>query len=173
MKKIGFVFLTTFLLVCQWGKTQENGIGPKEELQWYTDVAKAAEISNATNKPIFAFFTGSDWCSWCKRLQMNVFAKKEFIRWANQNVVLVELDFPRGKQLSPELQQQNSSLQQTFQVQGFPTIWMFYMAKQETGSGYNINALGSLGYPGGAEPGKEEVKFISDGNALLTKRPVK
>ncbi len=173
MKKIRFILFILFLVFSFLAKTQEGAVGPKEELQWYTDVAKAAEVSNATNKPIFAFFTGSDWCIWCKRLQMNVFAKKDFIRWANQNVVLVELDFPRGKQLSPELQQQNSSLQQTFQVQGYPTVWMFFMSKQENGAGYNINALGSLGYPGGAEPGKEELKFISDGNAVLAKRPVK
>lgn len=173
MKKFRFILFVVFLVFSFFGKTQDASIGPKEELQWYTDIARAAEVSNATNKPIFAFFTGSDWCVWCKRLQMNVFAKKDFIRWANQNVVLVELDFPRGKQLSPELQQQNNSLQQTFQVQGYPTVWMFFMSRQESGSGYNINALGSLGYPGGAEPGKEELKFISDGNAVLAKRPVK
>lgn len=173
MKNFACLLLTFLLFASSFVKAQDNLVGPKEELQWHTDITRAAEISNATNKPIFAFFTGSDWCVWCKRLQMNVFAKKDFIRWANQNVVLVELDFPRGKQLSPELQQQNSSLQQTFQVQGYPTVWMFYMNKQDGGAGYTINALGSLGYPGGAEPGKEEQKFIGEGNALLAKRPMK
>lgn len=171
MKKIYFVFVSIMLLSSVSFKAQQ--VGPKEELMWYTDIAKAAEISNATNKPIFAFFTGSDWCGWCRKLQVNVFSKKEFIRWAHQNVVLVELDFPRGKQLSPELQQQNSSLQQTFGVQGYPTVWLFFMSPQTGGVGYTINALGSTGYPGGAEPGREEVKFISDANAIIVNKATK
>jgi thioredoxin-related protein len=131
---------------------------------------KARELSAAGNKPIFAFFTGSDWCIWCKRLQHDVFSKPAFIEWANKNVILLELDFPRGKQLSPELAQQNNSLQQTFQVQGYPTIWMFFMNKDEQGQKFNLAPLGSCGYPQGAEPGKEEVKFIKDANAFLTKK---
>ena len=144
----------------------------KAGLTWYTDIVKANDISVATNKPLFAFFTGSDWCVWCHRLQANVFAKPEFIKWAKENVVLVELDFPRGKTLSPEITQQNASLQQTFQVQGYPTVWMFFLHKKKDAQGFDIEALGSLNYPQ-AEPGKEQIKFISDGNALLKKKSKK
>lgn len=142
----------------------ENG------LVWHTDIMKAREVSEAGNKPIFAFFTGSDWCVWCVRLQRDVFSKPAFIEWAKKNVVLLELDFPRGKQLSPELAQQNNSLQQTFGVQGYPTIWMFFMNKDEQAQKFNLAALGSCGYPQGAEPGKEEVKFIKDANTILAKK---
>ena len=69
------------------------------------------------------FFTGSDWCGWCIRLQKEVFYKPEFIEWANDNVVLVDIDFPRNKsKQSAELQQQNNLLQQQFGIQGYPTI---------------------------------------------------
>jgi protein disulfide-isomerase len=150
---------------------------PKTEspatLTWYTDVVKASEVSNATGKPLFAFFTGSDWCIWCKRLQADVFAKKKFIDWANKNVVLVELDFPRTKALSPELQQQNNSLQQTFGVQGYPTIWMFFLTKAADGTKFDIKPLGSTGYPGGAIVGKEEDKFLENANELLKKKDLK
>lgn len=46
------------------------------ELTWYTNIMEAQTLSQKANKPIFAFFTGSDWCGWCHRLQRNVFAKK-------------------------------------------------------------------------------------------------
>lgn len=36
---------------------------------WHTDVKKAVEIAKKEDKPIFFFFTGSDWCGWCIRLQ--------------------------------------------------------------------------------------------------------
>src|SRR5687767_88286 len=92
----------------------------KGGLTWHTDVMKANEISKSSGKPIFAFFTGSDWCGWCHKLQRDVFAKQSFIDWAKKNVVLLELDFPRKKQLPQELAQQNGSLQQALQVQGYP-----------------------------------------------------
>jgi len=139
------------------------------KLQWHTDLMKAHEASEKSKKPIFAFFTGSDWCGWCHKLQREVFAKPEFIEWANKNVVLLELDFPRSKPLSPELAQQNQSLQQQFQVRGYPTIWVFTTAKGE-GNTFSLNPLGSLGYPAGAEKGKEEVKFLSDANKVLANR---
>lgn len=166
--------ITIFIFCLCHSVFSQTQIGPKPEpLVWYTDMAQASEISRATNKPIFAFFTGSDWCGWCRKLQADVFSKDEFIVWAKKNVVLVELDFPRGKQLSPELTKQNYSLQQTFQVQGYPTIWMFFMNKDEKENRYNINALGSLGYPRGAEIGKEEIKFLNDANGILQKATVK
>ena len=32
------------------------------------------------------FFTGSDWCGWCMRLQREVFLTPEFTKWAKDNV---------------------------------------------------------------------------------------
>ena len=165
MKKIFFTLLVGFLCWESYAFAQKD-----LALVWQTDILKAQELSKSSNKPIFAFFTGSDWCGWCTRLQKNVFEKPKFIEWAQKNVILLELDFPRRKQLSPELTQQNAGLQQTFQVQGFPTIWMFFMTKDVAANNFNISALGSLGYPGGAEPGKEEVKFISDANKILANK---
>jgi hypothetical protein len=52
-------------------------------------------------------------------------------------------------------------------VQGYPTIWLFY-AKVDGANKINLNALGSLGYPAGAEKGKEEVQFLSEANAILS-----
>lgn len=144
----------------------------KPALTWYTDINKAHEVSQKTHKPIFAFFTGSDWCGWCHRLQREVFAKKEFIDWAKKNVVLLELDFPRRKELPKELAEQNMSLQQAFRVQGYPTIWIFTMEKNAEKK-FDIQPLGSLGYPSGAEPGKEEVKFLSNANLILAKKKEK
>lgn len=164
MKKIIFISIITLI---GFSKSLSAQTDKKDSLVWYTDLATVHEISKSTNKPIFGFFTGSDWCGWCHKLQRDVFAKKEFIDWASKNVVLLELDFPRRKQLPAELVQQNSGLQQAFQVRGYPTIWLFFTTKDETTNNYSITALGSLGYPQGAEAGKEEVKFLSDANLIL------
>jgi thioredoxin-related protein len=141
----------------------------KGGLTWYSDIKKADEISKSTGKPIFAFFTGSDWCGWCIRLQKDVFSKQAFIDWAKKNVVLVELDFPRKKQLPQDLAQQNMGLQQALQVQGYPTIWLMFLEPQKGTTNINISTLGSLGYPAGAVQGKEEVKFLEEANEILKK----
>lgn len=149
------------------GKTKE----PVEEgLTWYTSMSKATEQSQKLKRPIFALFTGSDWCVWCKRLQNDVFSKPEFIHWAQKNVILLELDFPRSKALPPDQVQQNNSLQQTFGVMGYPTVWMFNISSAEGSNNFNISALGSVGYPQGAVPGKEEVKFLEDANRVLNNK---
>lgn len=144
-----------------------------EALEWHTDLMKAHDISAKTKKPIFAFFTGSDWCGWCIKLQKNVFSKPEFVSWAKNNVVLLELDFPRGKQLSPELTQQNASMQQAFGVSGYPTVWIFKTEKNNKDKKFAIDAYGSLGYPVGGEMGKEEIKFIEDANKVLDSKKAK
>ena len=69
------------------------------------------------------FFTGSDWCGWCIRLQSEVLKTTEFNKWAKDNVVLVELDFPRRTAQTPEVKAQNNELQQVFGIQGFPTVY--------------------------------------------------
>jgi len=141
----------------------------KNGLTWYDDVNKASEVSQKTKKPIFALFTGSDWCIWCHRLDQNVFDKQAFKDWAKKNVVLLMLDFPRTKTLPDQTVQQNNSLQQFFKVQGFPTVWLFNMDKDAATNKFNISALGSLGYPQAA-PGQEVASFIETANGILKKK---
>ena len=75
-----------------------------------------------------ADFTGSDWCGWCMKLKSEVFDTPEFKEWAKKNVVLLELDFPKQKQLPEELKKQNQELAQKNNIQGYPTI-LFFDAK--------------------------------------------
>ncbi len=161
------IILITILSVLTINLTNAQEV--KGGLTWYTDVKKADEISKSSGKPIFAFFTGSDWCGWCIRLQKDVFSKKAFIDWAKKNVVLLELDFPRKKQLPQELAQQNMGLQQALQVQGYPTIWLFYLQQEKGSDKINISTLGSLGYPSNAVQGKEELTFLNEANGILKK----
>ncbi|WP_396148998.1 thioredoxin family protein [Flavobacterium sp.] len=138
-----------------------NGVSA-QELTWHTDINKAIGISSQTNKPMLLFFTGSDWCGWCIKLQKEVFLKPEFKEWAN-NVVLVELDFPRKTKLEPALAQQNAQLQQIFQVSGYPTIW--FVTPQKIGEQINLQQLGKTGYVGGGPS-----KWIEVANQFIAKK---
>ncbi len=133
-----------------------------QELTWHTDVKKASEVSMKSNKPLMFFFTGSDWCGWCIRLQREVFNTPDFTKWANENVVLVELDFPRGKALAPEIKQQNSELEQMFGVRGYPTVWIVTPTKKD--SKVSFEKLGSTGYVAGGP-----ANWIAGANSILKK----
>ena len=165
MKQLSVLFL--FFIFGYGHVYAQKSSADKNKLVWYTNLMDAQQQSKATHKPIFAFFTGSDWCGWCHKLQNEVFSKPKFIKWAQDKVILLELDFPRSKQLPAELAKQNSSLQQAFKVSGYPTVWLFFMEKDPVAEHMNISPLGSLGYPSGAEPGKEEVKFLETANGIL------
>ena len=136
------------ILVIAFLTLTSMSIQAQEELTWHTDMSKAADISIKENKPMFLFFTGSDWCGWCIRLQKEVFKTPEFIKWAKENVVLVELDFPRKNNQSEEVKMQNAQLQQQLQVRGYPTVW-FVSATKTAEAKVNLNALGSTGYVAG------------------------
>ena len=136
MKKI---FLILFVAL------SSVAIQAQETLEWHTDIKEATKLSKETKKPMLLFFTGSDWCGWCVRLQKEVLKTPEFAKWAKENVVLVELDFPRRKKQSMELRQQNASLKNFFKIRGYPTIW-FANGSENSSGGVAFGALGSVGY---------------------------
>jgi len=128
----------------------------KEELSWHTDLQKAISLSQKEKKPMMLFFTGSDWCGWCHKLQKEVFYQDAFKTWAKENVILVEVDFPSRngeafKKQSEETRQQNNLLQQQFSVRGYPTVWFVKPEKTKEGK-VNLAQLGQTGYvAGGAQ----------------------
>jgi protein disulfide-isomerase len=137
-----------------------------QELTWQTDMNKALEISKKSKKPLFLFFTGSDWCGWCIRLQKEVFKTPEFAKWAKDNVILVELDFPRSTPQQPEIKKQNAELQQIFAVQGYPTVWFVRGSKKD--GKINLEKLGSTGYVAGGP-----TAWLAAADKILANKPTK
>src|SRR5262245_57521248 len=92
--------------------------------EWQTDYEQALAAAKASGKYVLLDFTGSDWCSPCIQLNKAVFTKTSFLKYAEQNLVLVEIDFPRRKALPEKVQQQNQKLAQQYHIgdSGFPTV---------------------------------------------------
>src|SRR5436305_5389360 len=120
---------------------------------WLTDLVSAQATAKAGNKMVLLDFTGSDWCGWCIRLRNEVFSKPEFEAYANENLVLVEVDFPHHKAQSAAEKKANFELAKRFHIQGYPTIIVL------NGDGKQI---GHLSYQaGGPEPFIKELARIS------------
>jgi len=146
-------------------------VSQAQELKWYTDVNEASKVSNKEKKPLLLFFTGSTWCGWCIRLQKEVLKTPEFAKWAKENVVLVELDYDRyGKAQLPEFQNQNSGLQQAFQIQGFPTVH-FAKANVSKEGKLSFEGLGNTGYVAGGPAAWLAVADPFVKNAKMTPEP--
>ncbi|WP_298535974.1 thioredoxin family protein [uncultured Algibacter sp.] len=124
--------------------------GETQEVVWHTDIEKALDVAKKENKNMLLFFTGSDWCGWCIRLQKEVFKTSDFETWSD-SVVLVELDFPRKTPQDDKIRGQNQQLQSLFKVRGYPTV--FFVSPETMADGRtNLKSLGKTGYVrGGAK----------------------
>jgi len=107
---------------------------------WLTSYDQAQKEAQANHKLLLMDFTGSDWCGWCIMLDKEIFSKPEFKEYASKNLVLLELDFPRGKKMPAEITEQNQRLLMKYGIQGFPTVVVFDS---------NGKPLGALGYQAG------------------------
>ena len=93
-----------------------------QTVTWH-ETLEAAQIEAAKNKTsILVNFTGSDWCSWCKKLAAEVFDTPEFAAAVNKRYTLVKLDYPRTIELPEATKQYNQGILTRFGVEGFPTI---------------------------------------------------
>jgi protein disulfide-isomerase len=164
VKNSSFLSFTMLILFAFSACAQKPATNPAGNEGWITSLDQAVALSKKSGKPILANFTGSDWCGWCKRLTAAVFIKDEFKTWAEKNVILLELDYPRFKQLPADLKAQNQALQQQFQVGGFPTIWVFDANQNKSTKQYEFTQLGRTGY----KPTVQE--FTGDVDQMLARR---
>lgn len=104
---------------------------------WHESYDVAIQKSRETGKPVLANFTSSVSCSWCVKLKRDVFETEAFAEWAEDNVVLLSLDFQQPSKLAASVQRQNQELAARHQIKGYPTVVI--LDSQE-------NALGELGY---------------------------
>jgi thioredoxin-related protein len=92
--------------------------------EWQTDYEQALATAKGNNKCVLLDFTGSDWCGPCIQMNKTVFSKAAFLNFAEKNLILVEVDYPRRKQLPDKVTKQNERLSHQYGIDnsGFPTV---------------------------------------------------
>ncbi len=127
--------------------------GGDNRAAWVDDFDDAVKLAKQTKRDLLVDFTGSDWCMWCKRLHEEVLNHDEFVRAAQANFVLVELDYPHSDDAKSKVPnpKRNAELAKQYKVGGYPTVLLM----TQDGEVY-----GRTGYvAGGVEP---YVKRIGD-----------
>lgn len=99
-------------------------VSPLSAATWLTDHQAAFKAAAEKNRPILVNFTGSDWCGWCIKLRKEVFDTPEFAQYADEKLILLEVDFPERKPQSAAQQRANQALQQKYGVRGYPTLFL-------------------------------------------------
>ena len=95
-----------------------------ESDNWLKSIEEAKVLALDQQKPILLVFSGSDWCRPCIMQHQRVFGSDKFKEYAQENLILVQVDFPKKKDnVLPEAQQaHNGALAQKFNPKGyFPT----------------------------------------------------
>jgi thioredoxin-related protein len=100
---------------------------------WHTDLTAAQAQATKEKKMVLLDFSSSDSCIACVKLKKEVFSQAAFLNYAKTNLVLVEVDFPLRKKLSPEQTQANAALAEKYQVDSYPTIVVLDSAGRKLG----------------------------------------
>ncbi len=99
-----------------------------EEAVWLDSFVKAKTQAAEQGKDILVLFTGSDWCSWCVKLEGEVLNQDGFGSKVSADFVLLKLDFPRNKTLADSVKKQNETLRDEFKAKhgfrGYPTVYL-------------------------------------------------
>ncbi|HUR46374.1 MAG TPA: thioredoxin family protein [Candidatus Saccharimonadales bacterium] len=111
--------------------------------EWLSDYPTALAKARASGKPVLIDFTGSDWCPYCIELKKNALSTGEFESFADQNLILVEVDFPRRKKLPAQQLNANEALARRFGIEGFPTLVLV------NGEGKVLGRVPSVNNPAG------------------------
>lgn len=124
-------------------------------VNWQSSYEAALEQAKAHHLPLLLFFTGSDWCTWCNKLEEEVLVKREFADAVGDKFVFVRLDFPLYEKLPPRVNEQNQALRKRFSINSFPTLLVVDDHER---------VIGKTGYQaGGAQKFAAQLSSIVDG----------
>ena len=89
----------------------------------FTDnLDEALAKAKAEGKLVYACFSGSDWCYWCKKLEKEVLSDPLFVANVMDDYVLVFIDSPENQALlSDHAKAENEKLTKKYGIRGFPT----------------------------------------------------
>ena len=119
MKLLPLICLTAMLGLIACGPPPPD---PRFKQLWGDNLETAKAQAAKNNKLVFVNFTGSDWCPPCKALHSRVLTQKAFLDFAEKNLELVVIDFPKNKPLDEKVELANRALAEQYNIKIFPTV---------------------------------------------------
>jgi thioredoxin-related protein len=140
----------------------------KKQATWLTSFFNATGQARKEDKLIVAYFRGSDWCDFSRKLDREVLNTDLFIDWASKNVVLLDVDLPAEKRQSPAQKKHNDALKERYSVVKTPTfVFLDSDGEPITRTGFDTAKLRDH------EPKGQPKAFIEYLDGVLKNRPKK
>lgn len=89
---------------------------------WHSDYDKALSLADEKKRFVLTYFSGSDWCAACWKLDENVLSQPDFQAYIDSNFVLLNLDFPSVLPQPESIREKNEKLRKTFEIDAFPSF---------------------------------------------------
>ncbi len=124
---------------------------------WHFNYQEAQKVASDEHKTVLLVFSGSDWCKPCIQLHNELFEKQEFIKYADEHLVLLKADFPykKANRLSKEQTAHNEELAERYNPNGEFPLALFINSEGEI--------LGTFGF----DKTKSPVDYISSFKQIL------
>ncbi len=139
--------------VPQGESIQQDAETGLSKLTWYGDLDEARKVAAAEGKHVLVSFTGTGWCSWCRKLDAEVIDTDLFAEAVAARFVLVRVDFDASGAARKDLPfaEKNNALKKGLGVTGFPTVALMTaegvgyakMGYERGGAGKYVEALAS------------------------------
>lgn len=94
----------------------------------FTTFEETLVVAKEQQKNVLMVFSGSDWCKPCMQLKKNILMQPEFDAFKEDNLTLLEVDFPyrRKNRLPKEQRKYNEQLAEKYNQEGsFPKVVLF------------------------------------------------
>lgn len=144
---------------CPWHiikQTEQPSARRYMKPNWLTSLEAAATNHRGVS---LLFFTGSDWCGWCKKINKEIFNTDVFCGWVeDEDIQLVIIDFPRVTPKDEKLVSKNDELMKKYNIIGYPTAVLVNSRSEE---------LGQLGYSAGGP-----MRWVQQADAIVQQNPV-
>lgn len=114
-------------------KLTKTPVPKNREAHWVTDVEAAKVEAEKYGLPILLLYTAPSWCGYCKDLDEQLITQDEFIAYANQNLVLLLVDYS-DRDEGKKWEENNKALVEACPVNGFPHTYLLTPAAEQLGS---------------------------------------
>src|SRR5262249_15955724 len=93
-----------------------------QESPWFRDLAKAKAAAKEKSLAVLALFTVSENNAYCTRYRTETFEQQEFLSWAKEHFVLLQLDFAQTPHIDEATRKQNEEVKAAYKVKTLPTV---------------------------------------------------
>ena len=88
----------------------------------YDDWDIAKQQSELKGKNILIILTGAEWCKPCVKMEKNVIENEQFIEYANQNLVILEINIPRNQNYNSKIMKDYVYFKDKYSTNALPVM---------------------------------------------------